>query len=255
MQKFSRLFINLLFISKMAIKDHIPNSITSLNLVSGSLGIYFTLTVSPVVGALFMGAAAIFDFADGFAARLLHAKSTIGKELDSLADVISFGLLPGIILLKLIAGTHNLPSLQINEIEILPFAGLFIPVFAALRLAKFNLDTRQTDSFLGLPTPASGLLIASLPLIFKYADSNLLNEVFAGIIGNFYFYPILVIVLCWLNMSEIPLLAMKFKSLSLRNNYRQFLLVAIALVSAAFFGFSAVPVVFISYIAVSVFLK
>ena len=239
----------------MALKDHIPNSITSLNLVSGGLGIYFTLMLSPAVGALFMGAAAVFDFADGFAARLLHAKSTIGKELDSLADVISFGLLPGIILVKLIAGTVNMPSVQVNGIEILPFVGLFMAVFAALRLAKFNLDTRQTDSFLGLPTPASGLLIASLPLILEYSGSNVLNTAFSGILYNFYFYPVLIAILCWLNVSEIPLLAMKFNSVSIKKNFRQYLLIAIALVSAALFGFSAVPVVFLSYIAVSLVLK
>lgn len=239
----------------MALKDHIPNSITSLNLVSGSLGIYFTLLYSPAAGALFMGAAALFDFADGFVARLLHAKSTIGKELDSLADVISFGLLPGIILLKLISAATNLPSIQISGNEVLPFTGLLIPVFAALRLAKFNLDARQTDSFLGLPTPASGLLIASLPLIIEYAGNNVLNSAFSGILSNFYFYPLLIAVLCWLNVSEIPLLAMKFRSASIKNNYRQYLLIAVALTSAALFGFSAVPVVFISYLAVSLFLK
>lgn len=238
----------------MALKDHIPNSITSLNLVSGSLGIYFTLTLSPVVGAFFMGAAAVFDFADGFAARLLHARSAIGKELDSLADVISFGLLPGIILLKLISAAVNLPSVQINEIELLPFIGLTMPVFAALRLAKFNLDTRQTDSFLGLPTPASGLLIASFPLILEFSDSNGLNGFLSGILTNFYFYPVLIAMLCWLNVSEIPLLAMKFKSLSIKTNYRQYLLIAIALTAAVFSGFSAVPLVFVSYIAVSLLL-
>lgn len=239
----------------MALKDHIPNSITSLNLISGSLGIYFTLITNPVWGAFFMGAAAVFDFADGFAARLLHAKSTIGKELDSLADVISFGLLPGIILIKLIAGTVNMPSVQVNGIEILPFIGLSMAVFAALRLAKFNLDTRQTDSFLGLPTPSSALLIASLPLILANAYGNFLNEAIVRLLNNFYFYTLLIAVLCWLNVSEIPLLAMKFRSASLKNNYRQYLLIAIALTSAALFGFSAVPVVFISYLAVSLFLK
>lgn len=239
----------------MALKDHIPNSITSLNLVSGSLGIFFTLTFNPAVGALFMGAAAVFDFADGFFARLLHAKSSIGKELDSLADVISFGLLPGIILLTLIADTSNLPSFQISGFEVLPFTGLLVPVFAALRLAKFNLDTRQTDSFLGLPTPASGLLIASFPLILVFSDSNWLNGFLSGLLLNFYFYPVLIALLCWLNISEIPLLAMKFRSVSLKSNYRQYVLITIALITAALFGFSAVPVVFISYLAVSLFLK
>ena len=148
----------------MRIKNHIPNAITLLNLLSGIFSIYFGMEGNLLFSAYCIFIAAVFDFFDGFAARLLHAKSDIGEQLDSLADVVSFGVAPGFIMFHMIK-----LSLGLDFESSLPFFGFIIPLFSALRLAKFNVDENQTDSFIGIPTPAVALLIASFPLIILNA--------------------------------------------------------------------------------------
>jgi len=139
----------------LKIKSHIPNTITLLNLFSGVMGIIWVLDGQLLYGAYFVLIAAGFDFLDGFVARLLKVQSEIGKELDSLADVVSFGVLPGIMLFTMVRDQAELPWL--------PYLTLIVPMLSAYRLAKFNLDTRQTDRFIGLPTPANALFISALP--------------------------------------------------------------------------------------------
>ena len=141
----------------MKIYKHIPNTITMLNLVSGCIGISIALTGRLYEASYFIGIAALFDFLDGFTARLLNVRSEIGKQLDSLADVVSFGLLPGMIIFMMMMNSANLPDSGFLNQNPLPFLAFLIPVFSALRLAKFNLDTRQSNSFLGLPTPATAI--------------------------------------------------------------------------------------------------
>ncbi|HEX7411488.1 MAG TPA: CDP-alcohol phosphatidyltransferase family protein, partial [Bacteroidales bacterium] len=146
-------------------KQHIPNFVTSLNLFSGCVGVAASFSGHTTAAVILMGAAALFDFADGLMARALHVKSAIGKELDSLADVVSFGLLPGAIMYQLMLISTNLPGKEAGWMNPYPYLAFLITVFSALRLAKFNIDTRQSDSFIGLPTPANALFIASLPMI------------------------------------------------------------------------------------------
>ena len=150
----------------MSLSKHIPNAITCCNLLSGCISIMFiTYYKNPVMAAVMIFAAAVFDFLDGFAARALHAKSPIGADLDSLSDVVSFGVAPSFIIAWYLkaSGLHC----NMTHFDIIPCLAFFIAVFAAIRLAKFNNDTRQASSFIGLPVPATGLFIASLPLMMS----------------------------------------------------------------------------------------
>ena len=147
----------------MSIKKHIPNTITSMNLLSGVLGVIFTLEGRIDIAFLLMLAAAVFDFFDGFAARLLHSYSDIGKELDSLADMVSFGVLPSIMLYK---------TMDIAGAGWTKYIVLILAVFSGLRLAKFNIDERQTSSFLGLATPSSAIICGSLAYFIQATDKS-----------------------------------------------------------------------------------
>ncbi len=151
------------------VKKHVPNAITCANLFSGCVGIVFAFQGELIIAAYAVLLAAIFDFFDGFASRVLQSFSGIGKELDSLADMVSFGVLPSVILYQLF-----LQAPQIDQVSpYLNFIAFLIPVFSALRLAKFNTDTRQAEIFIGLPTPANGMLIGSFPLILdQYPNLN-----------------------------------------------------------------------------------
>src|ERR1700744_168703 len=146
---------------KRRVKKHLPNAITCANLFSGCVGIVFAFQGNSIAAAYALFMAAIFDFFYGFASRVLQSFSRIGKDLDSLADIVSFGVLPSVILYKLFLQTPTVEGIG----SYLNFIAFLVPVFSALRLAKFNVDTRQAEMFIGLPTPANGILIASLPLI------------------------------------------------------------------------------------------
>src|SRR5476651_291942 len=146
---------------KKRVKKHLPNAITCANLFSGCVGIVFAFSGNPVFAAYCIFLAAIFDFFDGFASRVLQSFSGIGKDLDSLADMVSFGFLPAAIMYQLFLQAPQIEGVS----QYLNFIAFLIPVFSALRLAKFNTDERQTEIFIGLPTPANAILIASLPFI------------------------------------------------------------------------------------------
>ena len=177
---------------------HIPNTITCLNLSSGAISIIMSFQQEFELALVFIIVAAVFDFFDGFAARLLKAYSEIGKELDSLADVISFGLAPAMMLFNLVAG-----GVDVDQVPWYAYCALFVPAFSALRLAKFNLDTRQTTSFLGLPTPANALFIAGLVAYSQY------SEQLSSALCSCWFTPILSFVLGVLLVSEIPMFSLK----------------------------------------------
>ncbi len=182
----------------MQIIKHIPNTITSMNLLSGTLGVIFTLQGRIDIAFLLMLAAAVFDFFDGFAARMLKAYSDIGKELDSLADMISFGVLPAIMLHKTMCN-----SLGNSIVCYIP---LILAVFSALRLAKFNIDERQHESFIGLATPAAAMICGSLSYYVYFSPLSFLAKACL----TYWFLPVLAIVLSALLVSEIPMFAMKF---------------------------------------------
>ena len=228
-------------------KKHIPNFITLLNLFSGCIAIAAAFEGNLILASWLVGLAAIFDFLDGMAARLLHVKSAIGKELDSLADMVSFGLLPGVIVFQLLNLNPALQSIYI------PYIAFLIPIFSALRLAKFNTDTRQEEMFYGLPTPANAILIASFPLILDQnmfvfgLDFGFINS----ILINQWFLVSLSVLLSWLLVAEIPLMSLKFKSLSWVDNRGRYILLLLSLILLIIFQFAGIPIIISLYILIS----
>lgn len=222
----------------MSIKKHIPNAITSLNLLSGMVGIVFVLQGKIEWGAYFILLAALFDFLDGFVARMLKVHSEIGKQLDSLADLVTFGVLPSFILLKMVDENPTFTYL--------PYVTLIVGIFSALRLAKFNIDTRQTDRFIGVPTPANALLISTLP--FFIAKFSGLGELIAQPES----LVILSIIMSLLLVAEIPLIALKFKSFGIKENIFRYLTLLIGIGCIISLGLAGIPIVIISYIVLSV---
>ena len=233
----------------MRIRNYIPNLITLLNLVSGSISIILAFSGAMTLASWFIILAVIFDFLDGMAARLLHAKSDIGAQLDSLADVVSFGLAPSAIMYLLLLQSPGLHGWSAGAYKLLPFAALLLVACGAFRLAKFNTDSTQADGFKGLPIPSTGLFVAALPLILdQYSETGEL----AKFILNHYTLLAIVIFLSWLMVSNIPMIALKFKNLKWRDNSLQFILIGFALVLFIFFRFSAIPMIILLYIIISI---
>ncbi|MGI4728208.1 MAG: CDP-diacylglycerol--serine O-phosphatidyltransferase [Janthinobacterium lividum] len=222
-------------------KKHIPNAITCTHLFSGCAGIVFAFHGKLDFAAYAVFMAAFFDFLDGMAARLLKVHSEIGKQLDSLADMVSFGVLPSVIVFQL----FQLPDSASNNFWI--YSAFFIAVFSALRLAKFNVDTRQSNSFIGLPTPASAMLSASFPLILIQQ-----NNFFSGLILNKWFLIIYIIINCWLLVAELPLLSLKFKNLTFAENSFRYILLIFGIISLLIFKFAAIPLIILFYIILSI---
>ncbi len=214
-------------------KKHIPNTITSLNLFSGCIGIIMVLNQEYMLAFYCVLASGIFDFFDGMSARALHVKSLIGKELDSLADVISFGFLPGAIIFTMLKDT--------TEHAYLPYLGFIITVFSALRLAKFNIDTRQTTDFIGVNTPMNTFFIVSLPFIAQ--DYPVLKNTWI-LLG-------IAIVVSLLLVSEIKLFSMKLNSLSWKVNKYKYLFLIISVVLLIWLKFLALPIILLLYILFS----
>lgn len=216
------------------ITRHIPNFLTCCNLFCGCIGVVFVLNGNITSGAYFVWISCVFDFFDGFAARMLKVSSPIGKELDSLADMISFGLLPAAVMYEMLA------DLPISTYW--PYLAFSIAIFSALRLAIFNIDETQSDSFKGLPTPANALFITALPLIggnlaFAFFDPWILSGV--------------VIISSYLLVSGIPLFALKFKSFSWKDNKIRFTFLGLSVLLLAVLKITAIPVIILLYIALS----
>ena len=231
---------------------HIPNFITSLNLVSGFLAIIFAGNGDIITGSWLILAAMIFDFLDGFSARLLKAYSDIGKELDSLADVVSFGVAPALIIYHLLNDSLSLFSpmfadsnnLMIYAILITP---AIMPVCAAIRLAIFNLDSTQTKTFRGLPTPANALAVISVII----AGNNTHSELFNSFTRSPLLLIIFTIILSLLMVSRIPLLSLKIANLRFKGNEGRYILIVLIAASFAIFGILAFPLIIPLYIVAS----
>ncbi|MBT8287508.1 MAG: CDP-alcohol phosphatidyltransferase family protein, partial [Bacteroidia bacterium] len=202
------------------LKKHIPNFVTLLNLFCGSIAVVFAMNGELQLAAYFILLGIVFDYFDGFLAHKLNAVSELGLHLDSLADVVTSGVAPGIIMYQLLvlAGPDwginaSISSpIEISTDNLIPFIGLLIPLAAAYRLAKFNVSADQTEHFWGIPTPANALLILSLPLILVYQNNDIMN----GIILNRWVLIGLTIASCILMNARIKLLAMKFRNLSFK---------------------------------------
>jgi CDP-diacylglycerol---serine O-phosphatidyltransferase len=219
----------------------LPNLLTCANLFCGCVGIVAVFHNDLILAAILIGLAGIFDFFDGFAARLLRISSPIGKELDSLADVVTFGVLPSAIMYSLIQTA--IPDLFSLWKAYLAFV---MAVFSALRLAKFNVDTRQAESFIGLPTPANAFLIGSLPLIQRF------NPEFGAFFESANALIATVLVMSVLLVAEIPLFALKFKTLGWRGNQIKFIFLGLSVVLLVLLKFVAIPLVILLYVGLSV---
>jgi CDP-diacylglycerol---serine O-phosphatidyltransferase len=213
---------------------HLPNFLTCCNLISGCFGIVFLLEDRGVAAAYFVWASCVFDFLDGFVARLLKVSSPIGKELDSLADVVSFGVLPALVMYKLIGSATPLESL--------PYLGFMIAAFSALRLAIFNLDTRQSDSFIGLNTPANTLFITALPL---------LPESVTGWLFQDWLLVLITIVFSLLLVSPLEFFALKFKNFSWPDNKIRFTFLLFSVLLIIVFKSAAIPLIILLYLGMS----
>jgi len=240
----------------------IPNIITSLNLLCGCVAIMFAVSGDLVSASFFAFAGIFLDFFDGLAARVLNAQSQVGLQLDSLADVVTSGVLPGIVMVQLLSEALTGTSLDISAIfsdtsnntsieSYLPFIGLLIAVASGYRLAKFNVDTRQTTSFIGLPVPANTLLILSLPLILNFQASQQITE----LILTPWFLIIITLVSCVLLNAEIPLFGLKFKTWNFKDNAVRYLFLISSILLLVVLKFIAIPIIIFLYILVSLFWK
>lgn len=242
----------------MNITKQIPNIITSLNILCGCVAILFATSGDLITAAIFVFLGIVFDFFDGLAARLLNAQSEVGLQLDSLADVITSGVAPGVVMFQMLNLSYFHQMQTLTEIfsldgwnvgfkNYLPLIGLLIVIASAYRLAKFNVDTRQTSGFIGLPTPANTLLILSLPLILQFQYSEWTET----IILNPWFLIGTTLLSCILLNAEIPLFALKFKTWDFKGNAIRYIFLMLCVVLLVLLKFLAIPLIMLLYILLS----
>ncbi|MFV0521297.1 MAG: CDP-alcohol phosphatidyltransferase family protein [Mangrovibacterium sp.] len=232
----------------------IPNFITSLNLTFGSFAVFLGIQGYIGYAAICIGLAAVFDFLDGMSARLLHSYSELGKQLDSLCDLVSFGLAPATIAfsllqLSLFGDLYTFSEIQATWYEWLLLAScLFIPIAGAFRLAKFNIDTRQETGFLGLPIPANALFFASLAGIVAWSNSAIAID----IVLNKFNLLISIIIFSSMMVSEVPMFSLKIKNFSWKDNQIRYIFLVLCLILMLLLGIVGLPLIIISYIVLSI---
>jgi CDP-diacylglycerol--serine O-phosphatidyltransferase len=240
------------------IRKHIPNTITLGNLFCGCLAIVSAFKGNLDWTAYFVGMALILDFFDGFTARMLKVSSAIGKDLDSLADMVTFGVVPGVVMYHVIynsinndySGEYIQYKLYPSPVsDIIPYLGFIITIFSCIRLAKFNNDTRQSDSFIGLPTPANAMVICSIPLIFHFQVH--LHSVISLLI-NLPALILITLLMSYLLVAEIPLFALKFKSFGWKENKLVYLFLVASLAILLSLKFIGIALVIFLYILLSI---
>ena len=241
-------------------KRHLPNILTLFNLFCGSIAVLFAVQNHFVAAGLFVFIGICFDFLDGFVARKLKVQSELGLQLDSMADMVTSGLVPGIVMYKLISNAVSMAStetdgpwgftMQLDGLEqsYLPLIGLLITMASAYRLATFNLDEDQQSYFKGLPTPANTLLIISLPLIMEFQSTNFMS----ALILNPWFLIGLTFLSCYLLNSKLKLFALKFKDWSFKLNVIRYSFLLLSLVFLLLFQFVAIPMIILLYISLSI---
>lgn len=225
-------------------KAFVPNFITLLNLLSGGIAVIFAVKGDLSIAALFVFFGIFFDFFDGFLARKLNVSSEMGLQLDSLADLVTSGLAPALVLVNLIE-LSILPSQDANCF--LPYLGLLVLLCSAYRLAKFNISTEQSQFFIGLPTPANALLIMSLPLVLDYQNSDSYN----ALILNPFFLVVVTLLSSFLLNAPVKLIALKFKTWNFSENASKYILIIFSLVGLILFKFAGIPLIIIFYIMLS----
>ena len=238
----------------------IPNIFTSLNLLCGCMAVLFVVSGDFITTSVFIILGILFDFLDGLFARLLKIQNKVGVHLDSLADMITSGLAPALIIAQLLSIAIDgeviemsliLANSDMNEsgLELIPFIGLLIAVASGYRLAKFNVDDRQAEHFIGLPTPANAIFILSLPLILEFQRSELIENI---ILNTWFLIPV-TLISCILLNSEIRLFSLKFKSFGFKDNFIRYLFLALCLLSLILLKFIAIPVIILLYLVLSLF--
>lgn len=235
--------------TSMKIVSYIPNLLTLGNLFCGTIAAIFAVEEDFINASIFVLLGILFDFFDGFAARLLKVTGELGKQLDSLADMVTSGVVPGIFMLKLIQNNlHNDFSDIDKSIFDVSLIGLILTLAACYRLGKFNLDVRQTDSFIGLPTPAMCLFVISLPLIQEYSDVEFAIQ----LTYNNYFLIAITWALTFLMNAEIPLFSLKFKDYSLKKNWVTYSFLILSLVLILKFNYLSIPIIITFYVVLSI---
>ncbi len=225
----------------MSIKKYIPNFLTLLNLLCGCIALVYVSNFQFIFAFYFVCLGIFFDFFDGFFARKFQVSGPLGVQLDSLADMVTSGVVPGYTMVYLISGEYTHTNIQ----GYLPYLGFIITLGACYRLANFNIDTRQTDSFIGLPTPANTLFIMSLPLLVL--DENLLTLLF-----NKWVLIGISILSAFIMNAEIPLFSLKIKKMTFKENQLQILFLLFSFLLLLYFKFLGIPMIIISYVLLSV---
>ncbi|MEI6455028.1 MAG: CDP-diacylglycerol--serine O-phosphatidyltransferase [bacterium] len=242
----------------MKITQHIPNAFTAANLLCGLTSIILIFHGNLPAAGLLIFIAAVFDYLDGTAARLLKAYSELGKQLDSLADVVSFGVAPGILVFQMISVNCTSGGNLLERMHIAPWFAMLIPLCSAFRLAKFNIDLRQETNFIGLPTPANALFFASIPMIvgmegeiFTLIKTGFLTD----LLSNTRVLTILAVFFSYLLVSDFRIFSMKFKSLVWKGNEVRYIFLLISLALLILFSLSAIPLIIITYLLLSLFMQ
>ncbi len=233
----------------MNLKNQIPNFITLMNLLAGIVSIYLGMIGELQLSASLIFLAAIMDFLDGMLARVLDAKSEIGAQLDSLADIVSFGVAPAFVLFHTIEMVLEMQGQ--TDLNYLAFSAFVVPLFSAIRLAKFNIDESQSSSFVGLPTPAVGILLASFPIMIEVCLAE--NKGFYyDLVTNVYFLVAVAIVSSLLMVSRLPMFALKFTSVSWAENQTRYIFIILSVFLILLLKLAAIPLIILLYIILSI---
>jgi len=241
----------------MNIKRHIPNLLTLGNLLCGTIATIAAVNAEYLTAASLVVLGIVFDFFDGFVARVLKVSGELGKQLDSLADMVTSGVVPGVIMYKLMIENNKTflgdmvsknQAAEFVMYDLLAGLGLILTLAACYRLGKFNIDTRQSDSFIGLPTPAMSLFVIALPLIPVYSDSHF----FIDLVQNNYFLLGVTVVLSYLMNAEIPLFSLKFKTFGVKENVLKYVFLFLSGILLVTLEVIAIPTIIILYVAMSV---
>ncbi|OXA81484.1 CDP-diacylglycerol---serine O-phosphatidyltransferase [Flavobacterium aquidurense] len=228
----------------MNIKKHIPNLITLINLFCGCIAVVFISEANYEMAFYMVCLGIFFDFFDGFFARLFKVSSPLGLQLDSLADMVTSGVAPGYVMYSLFTNSAH----ELGNNPAIPFLGFIVTLGSCYRLANFNIDTRQSDSFIGLPTPANALFILSLPLVLKFSDSLVMLEILTNQ------WVLLVITLCsaYILNAEIPLFSLKIKKFNFKENALQIVFLIVSVLMVLLLQYIAIPLIIIFYVVLSV---
>ncbi|WP_417800610.1 CDP-alcohol phosphatidyltransferase family protein [Tenacibaculum sp.] len=236
-------------------KKYIPNLLTLGNLLCGTIATIFAIKGDFFATAILVMLGILFDFFDGFAARMLKVQGELGKQLDSLADMVTSGVVPGIVMMQMLVNALDVDAVGYFGVDEygatgsnLPYLGLLLTLGAGYRLAKFNIDVRQSDSFIGVPTPAMSLFVISLPLIAQFDKESFL----VGFIENQYFLILITVLFTYLMNAEIPLFSLKFKNFYFKDNVIKYVFLVLSVILIVTLKIVAIPMIILSYIVLSI---